>query len=148
MIGQIARIRIDGPNPAPASAEASEQMEAVQSRGVLIGAGFIAGESLMGILVALLIVTMPSPPSEWLGASPLSEGLSLLFFLWFVLIFIWLTTRTLPGTGGPVWRDLLHMSRDSLIVLRNAVINGVGGFFDLLSGFRPSEEEDTSRTQS
>ncbi len=148
VIGQIARIRIDGPNPAPASAEASEQMEAVQSRGVLIGAGFIAGESLMGILVALLIVTMPSPPSEWLGASPLSEGLSLLFFLWFVLIFIWLTTRTLPGTGGPVWRDLLHMSRDSLIVLRNAVINGVGGFFDLLSGFRPSEEEDTSRTQS
>ena len=31
-------------------------MKEVQDKGVLIGAGFIAGESLMGVLLAIFIV--------------------------------------------------------------------------------------------
>ena len=61
VIGQVAASESTGRIQVPASAEASEQMEAVQSRGVLIGAGFIAGESLMGILVALLIIDDTEP---------------------------------------------------------------------------------------
>ena len=67
----------------------------MESRGVLIGAGFIAGESILGVLIAVLIV-LKINLSDTFGINELSQPLSLLFFAWFVGVFIWLATRTLP----------------------------------------------------
>ena len=46
-----ARLRIDGTLEGEASEEARFAIKEVQDKGVLIGAGFIAGESLMGVLL-------------------------------------------------------------------------------------------------
>ena len=50
-----AYLRVDGTLDQEPSKEAKEAASDVESRGVLIGAGFIAGESILGVLIAVLI---------------------------------------------------------------------------------------------
>ena len=51
-----AHLRVDGELRDKPSKKAVDAAKEVENRGVLIGAGFIAGESILGVLVALLIV--------------------------------------------------------------------------------------------
>ena len=51
-----AYIRIDGRLDGTPSVEAEKAAKDVENRGVLIGAGFIAGESILGVFIAVLIV--------------------------------------------------------------------------------------------
>ena len=51
-----AYLRVDGTLDREPSKDAKQAAYEVESRGVLIGAGFIAGESILGVLIAVLIV--------------------------------------------------------------------------------------------
>ena len=96
-----AYIRIDGSiksNPSPAAKKAAKEVE---NRCVLIGAGFIAGESLLGVFIALLIVS-DIKLNEIFSVTTLGDLFSLMFFGWFVAVFIWLATRALPKGGNLV----------------------------------------------
>ena len=107
-----AHLRIDGTLDREPSSEAVVAAKDVESRGVLIGAGFIAGESIMGVFVAILIVMEIKLP-ELLGIDVLGNLLSLAFFAWFVGIFIWLATRALPE-GGNLLTDAIAVVRNSI----------------------------------
>ena len=66
-----------------------------------VAAGMIAGEALMGVLVAVFIIAW-KPPWEWFSfMGTLGPALSVAFFLWFFGVFTWLATRQLPPGGGP-----------------------------------------------
>lgn len=94
-----AHLRIDGhlsDEPSPAAHAAAKEVE---NRGVLIGAGFIAGESIMGVIIAIFIVAKINL-HELFGVGTLGNTLSLAFFAWFVIVFMWLVTRTLPRGGS------------------------------------------------
>ena len=109
-----AHLRIDGvlrQEPSPRAVEAAKKVE---SRGVLIGAGFIAGESIMGVLIAVLIVAKIDLP-EIFGVVTLNDLLSLVFFGWFLGVFIWLATRALPKGGS--------LLGDAVMVVAEAVRN-------------------------
>ena len=108
-----AHLRIDGTLDREPSSEAVTAAKEVESRGVLIGAGFIAGESIMGVFVAILIVMKINLP-ELLGIGVLGNLFSLAFFAWFVGIFIWLATRALPEGG--------NLLTDAIAVVRNAIL--------------------------
>ena len=94
-----AHIRVDGELRDEPSEWAVAAAKEVENRGVLIGAGFIAGESILGVLVALLIV-LEIDLTALFSTGVLSNFLSLIFFGWFVLVFLWLATRTLPNNGN------------------------------------------------
>ena len=94
-----AHIRIDGEIREEPSKEAIAAAKDVENRGVLIGAGFIAGESILGVFVALLIV-LEFDLAEVFHTGTLNNFFSLIFFGWFVLVFIWLATRSLPRNGN------------------------------------------------
>ena len=106
-----AHIRIDGEIRDEPSKRAKDAAKEVENRGVLIGAGFIAGESILGVLVALLIVTNINLDKIF-STGELNNLLSLLFFGWFVAIFIWLATRALPS-GGNIMNEVLIIIKDS-----------------------------------
>ena len=109
-----AHLRIDGvlrEEPSPRAVQAAKKVE---SRGVLIGAGFIAGESIMGVLIAILIVAKIDLP-EMFGVVTLNDPLSLVFFGWFLGVFIWLATRALPKGGS--------LLGDAVMVVAEAVRN-------------------------
>ncbi|HJM66954.1 MAG TPA: OPT/YSL family transporter, partial [Candidatus Thalassarchaeaceae archaeon] len=113
-----ARLRTDGDLVEPISEEAEKVVKKTHDRGVLLSAGLIAGEALMGVVVALFIVLSDvvkglRPPEEWIcsetaidseGASycverslaVLPPWISALFFIWFVLIFVHLASQALP----------------------------------------------------
>ena len=113
-----ARVRTDGDLVKPISKDAEIMVKKTHDRGVLLSAGLIAGEALMGVVVALFIVFSDvvkgiRPPDEWLcsetaidseGASycverslaVLPPSISALFFIWFVLVFIHLASQSLP----------------------------------------------------
>jgi hypothetical protein len=60
------------------------RMEAVSNRGLLVASGFVAGEALMGIVLAILVTAnvrlMEDPPGyKWLG------GLVILFLAWYLV---------------------------------------------------------------
>ena len=58
--------------------------------------GMIAGEALMGVIVAVFIMA-DIPANGWFGfLKQLGPMLSLAFFLWFVIVFTWLATRGMP----------------------------------------------------
>lgn len=105
------RLRIDGTLEGKSSAEANIAMSEVQDRGVLVGAGFIAGESLMGVLLAIFIVANIDP-AEALGIGTLGNSLSLLFYGWFVAVFITLAAQAMPKDG--------HLITDTVMVMRKA----------------------------
>ena len=107
-----AHLRIDGRLDREPSTEAVTAAKEVENRGVLIGAGFIAGESIMGVFVAVLIVLDINLPRIF-GIGALGNFLSLSFFAWFVGIFIWLATRALPEGG--------NLLTDAIAVVRNAI---------------------------
>tara|TARA_B100001123_G_scaffold354313_1_gene406733 strand:- start:297 stop:2090 length:1794 start_codon:yes stop_codon:yes gene_type:complete len=94
-VTNVAMLRADGNLSEEPSDLAKNAADEVTSRGVLIGAGFIAGESLVGVFIALLIVTI-GEPSKWFSLSQLGQFPTLLFFLWFVGVFIFLTSLSLP----------------------------------------------------
>ena len=94
-----AYIRIDGRLDGTPSVEAEKAAKDVENRGVLIGAGFIAGESILGVFIAVLIV-LNIRLDIIFGVSTLGDLFSLLFFGWFVAVFIWLATRALPKGGN------------------------------------------------
>jgi len=108
-----AHLRIDGTLDGEPSVAATDASKEVESRGVLIGAGFIAGESIMGVFVAILIVMNINLP-KLLGIGALGDMLSLAFFAWFVGIFIWLATRALPK-GGNLLTDAIEVARDVIL---------------------------------
>ena len=107
-----AHIRIDGELRDKPSKEAISAAKDVENRGVLIGAGFIAGESIVGVLVALLIV-LELDLAVLFNTGTLNNYLSLIFFGWFTLVFLWLATRSLPNNGNllsefyTVFKDVL-----------------------------------------
>jgi putative OPT family oligopeptide transporter len=123
-----ARLRIDGTLEGEASKEASVAVKEVQDKGVLIGAGFIAGESLMGVLLAVFIVADKKwenaglLPSDWFnrlgGIGTLDNPIwALLFFGWFVAVFIMLSARALPKKGN-LFGDLMYVLSDAAKRLR------------------------------
>jgi len=107
-----AHIRIDGEIREEPSKRAKEAAKEVENRGVLIGAGFIAGESILGVFVALLIVTDINL-NEIFSTGHLNNFLSLVFFGWFVAVFIWLATRALPS-GGNLLKEFILIVKDSV----------------------------------
>ena len=94
-----AYLRIDGHLDGKPSKAAEKAGKDVENRGVLIGAGFIAGESILGVFIAVLIV-MNIKLDAIFGVTTLNDAFSLLFFGWFVAVFIWLATRALPKGGN------------------------------------------------
>jgi putative OPT family oligopeptide transporter len=145
-----ARLRVDQTLSGTPSKEATLAVKEVQDKGVLIGAGFIAGESLMGVLLALFIVADqrfdgyigpigPILPSDWFGGvSTLGGFASLIFFTWFIAVFIMLSARALPKKG--------NLLGDFLLVLSDAAMRLKGVFTPPgLPGFGKvyeSEDED------
>jgi putative OPT family oligopeptide transporter len=105
-----AHLRIDGTLEGTPSKEAVVAAKEVENRGVLIGAGFIAGESILGVFIAVLIVLNIRLP-EIFGVVTLNNVFSLLFFGWFVGVFIWLATRALPK-GGNLFNEALVIASD------------------------------------
>ncbi len=112
-----ARLRIDGTLEGENSEDATAAVKEVQDKGVLIGAGFIAGESLMGVLLAIFIVAEMDPSSWFGGIGTLSYSLSLVFFGWFVAVFIMLSARALPSKGN-LAEDLMFVAADAAKKLR------------------------------
>ncbi|MGB1474936.1 MAG: OPT family oligopeptide transporter [Candidatus Poseidoniaceae archaeon] len=112
-----ARLRIDGTLEGEPSEDATAAVKEVQDKGVLIGAGFIAGESLMGVLLAIFIVAEMDPSSWFGGIGTLSYSLSLVFFGWFVAVFIMLSARALPSKGN-LAEDLMFVAADAAKKLR------------------------------
>lgn len=107
-----AHIRIDGELRDKPSKEAISAAKDVENRGVLIGAGFIAGESIVGVLVALLIVLKLDLAAVF-NTGTLNNYLSLIFFGWFTLVFLWLATRSLPNNGN-LLREFYTVLKDVL----------------------------------
>ena len=116
---RTVHLRVDGTLSGVPTEDASEQATNVSKRGLLLSAGMIAGEALMGVVVAMFIVlaNLVKPiraPAEWFcresysdmesGHSICSERvigtlptwLSILFFIWFFLVFTYLATRGMP----------------------------------------------------
>ena len=107
-----AYLRVDGTLDREPSKDAKQAAYEVESRGVLIGAGFIAGESILGVLIAVLIV-LKIDINKIFNITELPQWLSLVFFAWFVGVFLWLTTRSLPG-GGNLVKDILSTASHAL----------------------------------
>ena len=116
---RTVHLRVDGSLTGEPTEEAAEAGTEVSKRGLLLSAGMIAGEALMGVVVAMFIVIANlikpiRPPAEWFcsdsyvdsatGHSMCDERfigtlptwLSLLFFAWFFLVFTYLATRGMP----------------------------------------------------
>jgi putative OPT family oligopeptide transporter len=108
-----AHLRVDGELREKPSKKAVDAAKEVENRGVLIGAGFIAGESILGVLVALLIV-LEIDLTEIFNTGVLNNFLSLMFFGWFVVVFLWLATRSLP-TNGNLVKDFSVIIRDIFV---------------------------------
>ena len=117
-----AHIRIDGELRDKPSKEAISAAKDVENRGVLIGAGFIAGESIVGVLVALLIV-LELDLAVLFNTGTLNNYLSLIFFGWFTLVFLWLATRSLPNNGN-LLREFYTVFKDVLKKFGNMLKNG------------------------
>lgn len=99
-VSRITHYRIDGTLEGDASERAEETAKKVTDKGVLIGAGFIAGESLMGVLIAFFIVTFQHPKDWFDSITQLGQTLSLVFYGCFVAIFAFLATRSIPRVEG------------------------------------------------
>ena len=111
-----AHLRVDGVLRKQPSEKAVAAAKDVESRGVLIGAGFIAGESIMGVFIAVLIVAKIDLAAE-LGITTLNDFFSLAFFAWFVGVFIWLASRALPKGS--------NLASDAVMITAEAVRNTI-----------------------
>lgn len=117
---RTAHYRVDGRLDIHPSNEAMSAAKEVENRGVLIGAGFIAGESILGVLIAVLIVLDINLP-EIFGVVTLNNLLSLVFFGWFVAVFVWLATRALPK-GNNLFSDAVVVAMDAVRKFKNALL--------------------------
>ncbi len=117
---RTAHYRVDGRLDIHPSKEAMSAAKEVENRGVLIGAGFIAGESILGVLIAVLIVLDINLP-EIFGVVTLNNLLSLVFFGWFVAVFVWLATRALPK-GNNLLSDAVVVAMDAVRKFKNALL--------------------------
>ena len=114
-----AHLRVDGILHDEPSPQAQKAAKEVESRGVLIGAGFIAGESIMGVFIAVLIVAKINLP-ELFNVGTLNNMFSLIFFGWFVGVFIWLAIRALPK-GGSLFGDVVVILAETIGDLLNSL---------------------------
>ena len=146
LIMNITYLRVDGNIREEPSIEAQNTAHEVGSRGIMIGAGLIAGEALMGVIVALFIVmasipgctsffgltgqscsdgrwysflNLLGPPDQWFGLGELNPLLSLIFFGWFLLVFAYLATRTLPERDGG--NGILGLFGDAIITIKESI---------------------------
>ena len=137
---RTVHLRVDGTLTGNPSDDAVEAGTEVSKRGLLLSAGMIAGEALMGVAVAMFIVlaNLVKPiraPAEWFCSEShvdsatghsicdervigtLPTWLSLMFFIWFFLVFIYLATRGMPrsqnGRGNLVI-DWIAITIDSV----------------------------------
>ena len=117
---RTAHYRVDGRLDIHPTKEAISAAKEVENRGVLIGAGFIAGESILGVLIAVLIVLDINLP-EIFGVVTLNNLLSLVFFGWFVAVFVWLATRALPK-GNNLLSDAVVVAMDAVRKFKNALL--------------------------
>ena len=117
---RTAHFRVDGTLSGKPSKKAEAAAKEVENRGVLIGAGFIAGESILGVFIAVLIVLNIKLP-EIFGIVTLNNLFSLVFFGWFIAVFIWLATRALPK-GGNLLTDAVVVATDVLVRFRAALL--------------------------
>ena len=102
LVTRTTHLRVDGTLNGDPSDSAIKAGKDLVSRGTLLSAGLIAGEALMGVLIAVfIIIPFISPPSDWLPINTLPPFLSAIFFLWFFGVFIWLITRSLPNKTSP-----------------------------------------------
>ncbi|MCS5533324.1 MAG: oligopeptide transporter, OPT family [Candidatus Poseidoniaceae archaeon] len=106
LVTRTAHLRVDGSLAGQPSEKAVKSGKELVSRGTLLSAGLIAGEALMGVVVAAFIVLSsfsPIPrPDDWLPfLGTLGPVLSTMFFLWFFGVFTWLVTRNLPPSKRP-----------------------------------------------
>nr|AIE95371.1 OPT family oligopeptide transporter [uncultured marine group II/III euryarchaeote AD1000_65_C10] len=106
LVTRTAHLRVDGTLAGQPSEMAIKSGKELVSRGTLLSAGLIAGEALMGVIVAAFIVLAsfsPIPrPENWLPfLGTLGPVLSTVFFLWFFGVFTWLVTRSLPPSKRP-----------------------------------------------
>mgnify|MGYP002628566222 CR=1 FL=1 len=120
-VTNTAILRVDGEITEKPTKPALKAAEEVTSRGVLIGAGFIAGESLVGVFIALLIVTV-GDPSNWFNIPQLGQFPTLVFFLWFVGVFIFLTTLSLPKKLISLGQELMMIINQSLMRIYNNLV--------------------------
>ena len=95
---RAAHLRIDGTLHGEPSEDAIHAGEQITSKGLLLSAGMIAGEALMGVIVAVFIM-IKLPANSWFGfLGTLGPLLSIAFFLWFFIVFTWLATRGMPSS--------------------------------------------------
>ncbi|HIF05003.1 MAG TPA: oligopeptide transporter, OPT family, partial [Candidatus Poseidoniales archaeon] len=93
---RTVHLRVDGTLSGTPTEEADAAANKISSKGLLLSAGMIAGEALMGVIVAVFIMA-DIPANGWFGfLKQLGPLLSLAFFLWFVIVFTWLATRGMP----------------------------------------------------
>jgi putative OPT family oligopeptide transporter len=93
---RTVHLRVDGTLSGTPTEEAEVAANKISSKGLLLSAGMIAGEALMGVIVAVFIMA-DIPANGWFGfLKQLGPMLSLAFFLWFVIVFTWLATRGMP----------------------------------------------------
>ena len=137
---RTVHLRVDGSLSGEPTEEAVEAGTEVSKRGLLLSAGMIAGEALMGVVVAIFIVMANlikpiRPPAEWFcsdsyvdagsGHSMCDERvigtlptwLSLLFFIWFFLVFTYLATRGMPKSQngrGNILVDWIAIAIDGI----------------------------------
>ena len=117
-ITNLAILRTDGSIKEKPSKSALKAADDVTSRGVLIGAGFIAGESLVGVFIALLIVTPRiGDPSLWFGIPQLGQFPTLMFFMWFVGVFVFLTALSLPKKIISIGEEIILIFKTSILRL-------------------------------
>jgi|TARA_B100000315_G_scaffold260264_1_gene320448 putative OPT family oligopeptide transporter len=109
LVTRTTHLRVDGTLAGQPSETAIKSGKELVSRGTLLSAGLIAGEALMGVIVAVFIVlaSLPSsplpPPNNWIPfLGTLGPFLSAIFFLWFFGVFTWLVTRSLPVGKNPL----------------------------------------------
>jgi len=106
LVTRTAHLRVDDSLAGEPTEKAVKSGKELVSRGTLLSAGLIAGEALMGVVVAAFIVLSsfsPLPrPDNWLPfLGTLGPFFSTVFFLWFFGVFTWLVTRSLPPAKRP-----------------------------------------------
>ena len=108
-----------------------QALSRIEARRVLVGAGFIAGESIMGVFIALFIF-LGAPPSDWLPTEPMGAILSCLFFAWFVGLSIYLCRTGLVRSVHGRVHDFQQMLLATIRSLRqNLVPRGLSKDEDL-----------------